>query len=216
MTSQISTDRPAPFTRGDVVETIKGAEFWGVLISIEHDDPENPGGTVKATAPGFRGTKHVYPLKQLRLRAVSAPSQPVQELHELPRHAGEDDLVERLRARGSDPVLGHDYLWHAAADELSMQAAARISSDSALLATVMRERDAARRTNSAMVLSTGDHITKRSEYLARAEAAESALAAARQQAIEECAKVVEGFEFPAYPRTDIAPAIRALSETKAS
>lgn len=53
---------------GDIVETFKGASFWGRLISIERVDPAKPGGTVLAIAPGFEGTKHVYPLSQLRRR----------------------------------------------------------------------------------------------------------------------------------------------------
>lgn len=49
---------------GDIVHTKKGAEFWGVIIAIDNDR-DNPGCTVRATQPGFAGTKHVYPLVQL-------------------------------------------------------------------------------------------------------------------------------------------------------
>jgi hypothetical protein len=55
------------FQIDDVVETVKGAEFWGRIIAFDAD-PVNPGCTVMAIAKGFRGTKHVYPLKQLRIR----------------------------------------------------------------------------------------------------------------------------------------------------
>lgn len=50
---------------GDMVETVKGAEFWGRIIALDND-AESPGATVLAVAPGFRRTKHVYPLAQLQ------------------------------------------------------------------------------------------------------------------------------------------------------
>lgn len=52
---------------GDIVETTKGAKFWGRAIAID-GDKASPGCTVLAIAPGFEGTKHVYPLAQLRIK----------------------------------------------------------------------------------------------------------------------------------------------------
>lgn len=57
-----------PFKLNDIVETVKGAKFWGEIIAFDTDQ-ERPGCTVMAIAPGFEGTKHVYPLAQLQLRA---------------------------------------------------------------------------------------------------------------------------------------------------
>lgn len=55
------------FRLGDIVETVKGAKFWGEIIALDTDDA-SPGCTVIAVDPGFEGTKHFYPLKQLRHR----------------------------------------------------------------------------------------------------------------------------------------------------
>ncbi|MGB3415738.1 MAG: dATP/dGTP pyrophosphohydrolase domain-containing protein [Mesorhizobium sp.] len=55
------------FRLGDTVETIKGAKFWGEIIAFDTDEA-SPGCTVRAVDPGFEGTKHIYPLKQLRHR----------------------------------------------------------------------------------------------------------------------------------------------------
>lgn len=55
------------FHLGDKVETVKGAKFWGEIIAFDTDDVL-PGCTVRAIDPRFEGTKHVYPLKQLRHR----------------------------------------------------------------------------------------------------------------------------------------------------
>lgn len=59
------------FKLGDIVETVKGAKFWGEIIAFDNDEAL-PGCTVRAIDPGFLGTKHVYPLKQLQLRALQA------------------------------------------------------------------------------------------------------------------------------------------------
>lgn len=59
------------FKLHDIVETVKGAKFWGEIIAFD-SDPERPGCTVMAIAPDFAGTKHVYPLGQLQLRAAPA------------------------------------------------------------------------------------------------------------------------------------------------
>lgn len=59
------------FKLHDIVETVKGAKFWGRIIALDVD-AERPGCTVLAIDPGFAGTKHVYPLGQLRLRQPSA------------------------------------------------------------------------------------------------------------------------------------------------
>jgi hypothetical protein len=57
------------FALGDIVETAKGARFWGRVIAFD-TDRASPGCTVLAIAPGFEGTKHVYPLAQLRQRVL--------------------------------------------------------------------------------------------------------------------------------------------------
>lgn len=56
--------KPAEFKLNDIVKTIKGAQFWGVIIAFDNDE-HLPGCTVMAIAPGFEGIKHVYPIKQL-------------------------------------------------------------------------------------------------------------------------------------------------------
>jgi hypothetical protein len=61
------------FKLHDIVETVKGAKFWGEIIAFD-SDPERPGCTVMAIAPDFAGTKHVYPLAQLRLRKTTGAS----------------------------------------------------------------------------------------------------------------------------------------------
>lgn len=67
------------FHLGDNVETIKGANYWGEIIAFDTDDAL-PGCTVLATDPGFAGTKHVYPLKQLQHRRKMV--RPLEEWHE--------------------------------------------------------------------------------------------------------------------------------------
>lgn len=64
---------------GDIVHTIKGAKFWGRIIALDNDKA-SPGCTVLAIDPGFAGTKHVYPLKQLAIR----PATPSADVHECP------------------------------------------------------------------------------------------------------------------------------------
>jgi len=67
---QMASDLERKFELGDVVETIKGAQFWGIIIAFDND-LKSPGCTVLAIQPGFRGTKHVYPLVQLRLKSLT-------------------------------------------------------------------------------------------------------------------------------------------------
>ncbi|QPC91474.1 hypothetical protein [Mesorhizobium sp. INR15] len=50
---------------GDIVETVKGAKFWGEIDSFYKG---GWGAVVVATDPGFLGCTHVYPLAQLRRR----------------------------------------------------------------------------------------------------------------------------------------------------
>ena len=50
-----------------IVETVKGAKFWGRLIAFHALGTGNPGAVVEAIDPGFAGTRHVYPLSQLRI-----------------------------------------------------------------------------------------------------------------------------------------------------
>src|SRR5690606_22484018 len=60
-----------PFKRGDEVQTIKGAAFWGSVMaaySLPGYDAFDPVGwrvDVLATSEGFKGTLHVYPALQL-------------------------------------------------------------------------------------------------------------------------------------------------------
>lgn len=56
------------FSQGDIVETHKGAEFWGEVIQIYITKNGKPGCVVEAVADGFKGSVHVYPEAQLRLR----------------------------------------------------------------------------------------------------------------------------------------------------
>ena len=56
------------FHIGDIVETAFGAKFWGKIVSFDDDPDSQPGATVLAIHPEFKGTKHVYPLKQLQHR----------------------------------------------------------------------------------------------------------------------------------------------------
>lgn len=50
---------------GARVRTSKGAAFRGRLIAFHDWDGDLPGATVEATDAAFKGTRHVYPLKQL-------------------------------------------------------------------------------------------------------------------------------------------------------
>lgn len=77
----------APFQVGDIVETVKGAKFWGRVASTYSIEKEYVfvGSKVTETVPGptdwrcdvfaihpeFFGTIHVYPATQLRLRALA-------------------------------------------------------------------------------------------------------------------------------------------------
>lgn len=66
-------DDDPDFKLGDIVETVKGAKFWGEIIAFDNDG-KSAGCTVLAVAHGFEGTKHVYPLKQLRIRSALVPA----------------------------------------------------------------------------------------------------------------------------------------------
>lgn len=88
------------FYLGDIVETVKGAKFWGKIIAFDTDE-NSPGCTVLAIDPGFAGTKHVYPLKQLRIRPpVSVVDAQAEEIERLRLRA--DNLQARLTARAKD------------------------------------------------------------------------------------------------------------------
>jgi hypothetical protein len=50
----------------------EGAKFWGKIVSFDNDPDSQPGATVLAIHPYFRGTKHVYPLRQLTAFIPSA------------------------------------------------------------------------------------------------------------------------------------------------
>ena len=50
---------------GDFARTIKGAAFWGKVIGTHDNDGHRPGVTLEAVAPGFEGTRHVYPRGQV-------------------------------------------------------------------------------------------------------------------------------------------------------
>jgi len=69
-----------PFGVGDIVETTKGARFWGevaVLYRVPAAGTNGPRAEwradVRAVDPGFLGTIHVYPLTQLQLRPARPP-----------------------------------------------------------------------------------------------------------------------------------------------
>jgi len=74
LTSGSNEDQP--FKVGEIVKTIKGARFWGEVVSVYRISlwlEEGPGNgppyewrvDVRATHPEFRGTIHVYPAEQL-------------------------------------------------------------------------------------------------------------------------------------------------------
>jgi hypothetical protein len=70
-----------PFAVGDIVETVKGAKFWGRVMACypipahaRHSDNWEWRADVYAIDPGFFGTIHVYPTAQLAHRATSDPS----------------------------------------------------------------------------------------------------------------------------------------------
>ncbi len=106
------------FLLGDLVQTIKGASFWGEIVAFDNDE-NLPGCTVKAIALGFEGIKHVYPLKQLalytgdlpesmsapnpekfrnRMRVVYAAVAYVHSLGTDPREDTETKLIEAVKA----------------------------------------------------------------------------------------------------------------------
>lgn len=100
--------------------------------------------------------------------------------------SGRDELMERMRAYLAATPSGDGRTFHSGHPEVL------ISEALALLATVTRERDEAREQLGDFVsdLHENDpyHVIRGYLGLARgrAERAEAALAAARQQAIEEC------------------------------
>jgi len=51
----------APFKVGDIVETVKGAKFWGAVKSVYEVEPGNWRADVYAIDAAFYGTIHVYP-----------------------------------------------------------------------------------------------------------------------------------------------------------
>lgn len=55
------------FGLNDEVRTIKGAAFRGVIIGFHGIGGPNVGCVVEAEHEWFKGTRHVYPLKQLEL-----------------------------------------------------------------------------------------------------------------------------------------------------
>lgn len=154
---------------------------------------------------------------------------------DLPRHAGEDELAGRLLEE-ADYLDNADFKGPLSVVTSLRDAAARISSDSALLATVSRERDEAVKAHAAACHNGAEKARRlgleKYDLDTRLRAAESALAAARQQAIEDArwavASVVlpddddgQGNPIPKYRYAKFAlaraqTAILALSETKAS
>lgn len=73
-----------PFAVGDIVETTKGAKFWGQVVSV-YRVPKLFSGTdwrcdVYATDPGFEGTLHVYPASQLSTRQSAVPQADISHL----------------------------------------------------------------------------------------------------------------------------------------
>lgn len=78
-TQQDQTTQPQQqFKLGEFVETKKGAKFWGQIIAFDND-MASPGCTVLAIAPGFEGTKHVYPLAQIKRRTFMNTEIPYNE-----------------------------------------------------------------------------------------------------------------------------------------
>lgn len=94
--------RVGEFTLLDEVETIKGAKFWGIIIAFDMDI-KSPGCTVMAIDPDFAGTKHVYPIAQIkkRERSVKASLETIEETrHSDPTTpATIKDVLNNLRER---------------------------------------------------------------------------------------------------------------------
>lgn len=78
----------SPFAKDDIVETIKGAKFWGkvlgdpVSVAREYqiiggpilEGPNEWRVQVFAIHPEFYGTIHIYPASQLQLKKDLAAS----------------------------------------------------------------------------------------------------------------------------------------------
>jgi hypothetical protein len=64
-----------PFEIDDEVRTIKGAHFWGKVVSCYRIEA-GWRVDVLAIAEGFEGTLHVYPATQLALRQADQEKSP--------------------------------------------------------------------------------------------------------------------------------------------
>lgn len=92
----------APFAVGQIVETAKGARFWGEVISVYWSAPipelpDVPSGwrvNVRAIDPGFAGTQHIYPAGQLKLRTPSPPH--MQDMHSAVDAVVSDEDVQAI------------------------------------------------------------------------------------------------------------------------
>lgn len=77
----------------DIVETTKGAKFWGRIIGLHGlGVAEKPGAVVEAIEDGFAGTRHVYPLAQLRRRAAPIPQDRAGLIERTDRAIGEAEI----------------------------------------------------------------------------------------------------------------------------
>lgn len=103
---------------GDYAHTIKGARFWGKVVSVyelpQLVEGQQSGGEwradILAVDGGFLGTLHVYPLAQL---APGIPDYPTYDTANLQAE------IERLKAREAElvDVLGlFDTWWEMRAD----------------------------------------------------------------------------------------------------
>lgn len=172
------SERLPPFPSGDIVETIKGAEFWGEVVSTYDLGPEDGWRVdVRATAPGFRRTIHIYPAVQLGHRADSA--QPA--LRELPHLVGEWQEARRT------------FIALPAGDPNAREALNKLSEaeDNLANARQLQITDGTEASRASLLGVIAD-IREKSGLGAKpmlselAGAIEAALAAARHQAIEEC------------------------------
>lgn len=101
--ADVEVEREAPFAVGDIVETVKGAKFWGVLADCYWDlglsGQYEWQAAVRAIDPGFAGTRHVYPAKQLRRRSLPAHPASGFDQTDLDMIRSGDKLGPRLGAR---------------------------------------------------------------------------------------------------------------------
>lgn len=178
MTDKLSD---APFARGDIVETIKGAKFWGEVVSVYDlgaprfdGEPSGWRCDVRAIDPGFDGTIHVYPAVQLQARAAKtagdrddrqrqvaewcAAAFGIEHQSSVPQRGLRmlEEAIEAYQALNGDPAQAHaliDYIFAKEPGQLFQELGGLSLTLLALAAAAGVSADEAERTEIARVMA---------------------------------------------------------------